>query len=488
MTGFPSDIDGSDLSAFGSAAATKRWKTPSTMARVEGGSLIPGSGRSAIPGSHRSAIPGSGRSGVSRSLLHRGRRSELGVNKKVSHPLSVLFLFLLAFLLSSDALSSPRGRIKDDRAVAAAAAAEYKVNEADSALFGDDGSLAKIDAADQSRQASVASRPSDGNADQERRGRRKRSSGRGKDGTLELDSAPNFFLVRALMDAAIDFNDHDINDDDSNDISNRPRNFTVSDLERVLRRLSTTASSAGGSNRPLGFENRGKKRISIVGEISRFKPCLPRRDNRTSGAEGNSTMDLLTPPGETEEAPEKNTAICLMVQCPFLRKMLSGIEGENSEAGKKVNVVDDASPLVVDDNVGSEGLKVDFEVLATHALVAAIRGKCSTEGRISNNNDGSSTHVKIPWQHSLGYGSAFTAVIILGSQFGGLLYPFRHSLVYKICLTYLIGLAVGTLSGGGILHLMPHTFGMNETEEGNEFIFRASTILGGIYLFYIVSI
>ena len=138
---------------------------------------------------------------------------------------------------------------------------------------------------------------------------------------------------------------------------------------------------------------------------------------------------------------------------------------------------------------------MDIENVVAASLVAIMQGQCNNDDDDDvavddeiDDDDRPHHSSRIPWQHSLGYGSAFTAVIILGSQFGGLLYPFRHSLVYKICLTYLIGLAVGTLSGGGVLHLMPHTFGMDQTEEGNEFIFRASTILGGVYLFYIVSV
>ena len=51
-------------------------------------------------------------------------------------------------------------------------------------------------------------------------------------------------------------------------------------------------------------------------------------------------------------------------------------------------------------------------------------------------------------------------------------------------LTWMVGLAVGTLAGSGLLHLMPHTYDMTyETYGSWGFLFKASAIFAGSYLF-----
>ena len=94
---------------------------------------------------------------------------------------------------------------------------------------------------------------------------------------------------------------------------------------------------------------------------------------------------------------------------------------------------------------------------------------------------------KVPWQKSVGYGTGFAAIVVAGSQFGGFLYPFRKHIVYKVVLTYLIGLACGTLAGGGVLHLMPASLDMQTRQPDHAYIYRAAMILGGAYLFYWVE-
>jgi len=65
--------------------------------------------------------------------------------------------------------------------------------------------------------------------------------------------------------------------------------------------------------------------------------------------------------------------------------------------------------------------------------------------------------------------------------------PFIDTGCYKKCLMWMVGLAVGTLSGSGLLHLMPHAFGMNPEDLGFGYLHRASTIFGGIYLFFVTE-
>jgi len=65
--------------------------------------------------------------------------------------------------------------------------------------------------------------------------------------------------------------------------------------------------------------------------------------------------------------------------------------------------------------------------------------------------------------------------------------PFIDTGCYKKCLMWMVGLAVGTLSGSGLLHLMPHAFGMTPEDMGLGYLHRASMIFGGIYLFFVTE-
>ena len=71
-------------------------------------------------------------------------------------------------------------------------------------------------------------------------------------------------------------------------------------------------------------------------------------------------------------------------------------------------------------------------------LLDALEGRCGGEtlerllpvGRKAGGGGS-----RVPWQKSVAYGSGFAATVVIGSQFGGLLYPLRNHIAYKICLT-----------------------------------------------------
>lgn len=114
-------------------------------------------------------------------------------------------------------------------------------------------------------------------------------------------------------------------------------------------------------------------------------------------------------------------------------------------------------------------------------IAEALENRCYTKEWEDEEEEG------VPWQTSVGYGTAFAAIVVAGSQFGGLLYPFRKHIIYKVVLTYLIGLACGTLAGGGVLHLMPASLDLAERQPDHKYVYRAAMILGGAYLFYWVE-
>jgi len=66
---------------------------------------------------------------------------------------------------------------------------------------------------------------------------------------------------------------------------------------------------------------------------------------------------------------------------------------------------------------------------------------------------------------------------------GALLIPFMNARIYHHVLSFMVALAVGSLSGSAILHLIPHAFDL----QGDEFLNKGAVVLAGIYLFFIVE-
>ncbi|XP_065360064.1 zinc transporter foi [Calliphora vicina] len=81
---------------------------------------------------------------------------------------------------------------------------------------------------------------------------------------------------------------------------------------------------------------------------------------------------------------------------------------------------------------------------------------------------------------------AFSAVLacsILGLV-GVAIIPFMNSRFYKHIIQFLVSLAVGTMTGDALLHLLPHSLaGQNES----NMIFKGLTCMGGIIFFYITE-
>ena len=58
----------------------------------------------------------------------------------------------------------------------------------------------------------------------------------------------------------------------------------------------------------------------------------------------------------------------------------------------------------------------------------------------------------------LAWGFGFLSVTIISSAslLGAFIVPFMNKPFYKILLLFMVSLAVGVLSGSGIIHLIPH--------------------------------
>ncbi|XP_005111604.1 metal cation symporter ZIP8 [Aplysia californica] len=94
--------------------------------------------------------------------------------------------------------------------------------------------------------------------------------------------------------------------------------------------------------------------------------------------------------------------------------------------------------------------------------------------------------VKPTSEASWGYSFLFVTLINLCSLTGALVFPCMKLHSYKIILMFMVALAVGTLAGSGLLFLIPEAFALVHDDD-RSYLWKASTVMGGIYLFYIIE-
>ncbi|XP_068603544.1 zinc transporter ZIP4 [Brachionichthys hirsutus] len=95
------------------------------------------------------------------------------------------------------------------------------------------------------------------------------------------------------------------------------------------------------------------------------------------------------------------------------------------------------------------------------------------------------------------YASIANAVITLASMLGiALLLCTKCTSVFQLCVHFCISLAVGSLSGDALLHLLPIVLGLHGHSHGThshgshpppDYIYKMLVVLGGIYLFYLME-
>ncbi|CAL1292709.1 unnamed protein product [Larinioides sclopetarius] len=84
-----------------------------------------------------------------------------------------------------------------------------------------------------------------------------------------------------------------------------------------------------------------------------------------------------------------------------------------------------------------------------------------------------------------GYGLLFVTIISCCSLVGVIILPLLSKNVYQIVLMLFEGLAVGSLVGSSLFHLIPQTFKLVGQDEEHNYLWRSLLIFGGIYLFYL---
>ncbi|XP_069777081.1 zinc transporter ZIP6-like isoform X2 [Narcine bancroftii] len=95
-------------------------------------------------------------------------------------------------------------------------------------------------------------------------------------------------------------------------------------------------------------------------------------------------------------------------------------------------------------------------------------------------------------------GFVSVTVISLLSLLGIIFMPLMNKTFFKFLLTFLVALAVGTLSGDAFLHLLPHSQGIRhhdaeqheQTEEDHDhlnYVWKGLTALGGLYFMFLIE-
>ncbi|KAL8584836.1 hypothetical protein ACOMHN_037541 [Nucella lapillus] len=95
-----------------------------------------------------------------------------------------------------------------------------------------------------------------------------------------------------------------------------------------------------------------------------------------------------------------------------------------------------------------------------------------------------------------GYGFLFVTLINLCSLTGIIVLPCMKTAIYNVILMFMVALAVGTLVGSGVLVLIPEAFelahvggggGGEEGGSGDSYIWTSTSVIGGIYLFFLIE-
>ena len=114
-----------------------------------------------------------------------------------------------------------------------------------------------------------------------------------------------------------------------------------------------------------------------------------------------------------------------------------------------------------------------------------INNKNETKNQFDNNNNKKPPSSGKVW----GYGMLCVTIISLMSVMGVSFLPLMSKSFYDKLLTTLIGLAIGSLFGSAVFHLIPAAFSLAEFEyfKHHEYLYNSLVIWFGVYLFFIIE-
>ncbi|XP_063713186.1 metal cation symporter ZIP14-like isoform X2 [Symsagittifera roscoffensis] len=122
-------------------------------------------------------------------------------------------------------------------------------------------------------------------------------------------------------------------------------------------------------------------------------------------------------------------------------------------------------------------LLISDEYFSQDAVDKALK-ICLDEEIVSKN--------RVSWKTWL-VGSAVVLLISVISMTGALLIPFMNAKMYHYVLSFLVALAVGSLSGSSIFHLIPQAFNLVSPGGDHDYLNKGAMVVAGIYLFFMTE-
>ncbi|XP_065137634.1 zinc transporter ZIP4 [Paramisgurnus dabryanus] len=132
-----------------------------------------------------------------------------------------------------------------------------------------------------------------------------------------------------------------------------------------------------------------------------------------------------------------------------------------------------------------------FTQLSPALIQQILSGVCSEISPSPERPDSMSTAERY------GYATLANLIICLMAMFGIAVLLFSScTQVFELCIQFCVSLAVGSLTGDAILHLLPTFLGLHKHEDGSnndhsgdnyDFIYKLLVLIAGIYLFYLME-
>ncbi|XP_051519413.1 zinc transporter ZIP4-like [Myxocyprinus asiaticus] len=132
-----------------------------------------------------------------------------------------------------------------------------------------------------------------------------------------------------------------------------------------------------------------------------------------------------------------------------------------------------------------------FTQLSPALIQQILSGGCSQISTTPVTNDSLSTFERY------GYATLANIIICLMAMFGIVVLLFSTcTQVFELCIQFCISLAVGSLTGDALLHLLPTILSLHKHDDGHshdhskqnfDYVYKLMVVIGGIYIFYLLE-